>query len=102
MGPAHLRLSRHSLLFVESPNKVGEVAPLENYLFQREPVFIKGVDSLWPVEVSHAAKDLLNVVEQVDSTVGVVVLLRFDRPQGAHALLGEVNLLNHLCLPLEL
>ena len=54
---------------------------------QREPVFIEGFDSLRPVELSNAAENFLHVVQQVDPTVGVVVLFWLDWPQRAHALL---------------
>ena len=68
------------------------------YLLQREPALIECVDSLRPVELSHAVEDLLNIVEQVDPTVGVVVLLRLHRPQRPHAVLGEVYLFQHLAV----
>ena len=73
------------------------------HLIQGEPVLVEGVHCLWPVELSHAAEDLLDVVEQVDPAVRVVVLLGLDRQQGAHTLLREVNLPmpDHLMEPFE-
>ena len=63
---------------------------------QRKPVFVEGVDSLWPEELRKATEDLLNIVEQEDPPVGVVVLLGLHWPQRPHALPREVNLLRHL------